>query len=249
MPRKTLTFLCVLISITLYNCEKGVLSPQKEDEIDIIPPTISDISPSSYEENSPYILFTTVGVTVTDNNKVAWVEGWVGGDTLYFYEGEQKKTRRTEPIGTSGYLFVWSPSDFERETCDQTIGCYKTIKITASDVSGNTSTGTKSMHYLPLDMTPPDISSIQTYQWSWGTVDITANITDNREIDFVSCYVDGLIIGTDVFLPYEFTWSPWPYETSGYKNIMITAYDKTGNISEKTFQYYWVPPEQTNTSK
>lgn len=62
-----------------------------------------------------------------------------------------------------------------------------------------------------------------------GTVNITAEATDNKGVEKVEFYIDGILVYTSTSKPYSYSWTTTSLPDSSYHSIYAKAYDKAGN--------------------
>jgi hypothetical protein len=102
------------------------------------------------------------------------------------------------------------------------------------------------------DTTPPVISSITIkddnylgvveQEYSWESFDFTASVTDDGSgIDYVEAWINSSSLGKDYASPYAWDWSPTSFESEGTKVFKVKAYDQSGNFSEKTDSFSFLP--------
>ena len=102
------------------------------------------------------------------------------------------------------------------------------------------------------DTTPPVISSITIkddnylgvveQEYSWETFDFSALVSDDGSgVDYVEAWIGSTSLGKDNASPYDWDWSPSYYESEGTKVFKVTAYDKSGNYSEETDTFSFLP--------
>ena len=102
------------------------------------------------------------------------------------------------------------------------------------------------------DTTPPVISSITIkdddylgvveQEYSWETFDFSALVSDDGSgVDYVEAWIGSTSLGKDNASPYAWDWSPSYYESEGTKVFKVKAYDKSGNYSEETDTFSFLP--------
>lgn len=85
----------------------------------------------------------------------------------------------------------------------------------------------------PPDTTSPTVSiTSPTGGTVSGSVDITANATDNIGVTRVEFYIDGLLLpnGSDNNFPYLASWDTSLLNNNSSHTIMVKAYDLAGNV-------------------
>lgn len=61
---------------------------------------------------------------------------------------------------------------------------------------------------------------------------ISADATDNEEVEYVEFFVDNQLVGADSTSPYETDWSIENYANMSVLSINGTAYDESGNLGQ-----------------
>ncbi len=61
---------------------------------------------------------------------------------------------------------------------------------------------------------------------------ISADATDNEEVEYVEFFVDNQLISADSISPYEIDWSIESYANMSVLSINGTAYDASGNLGQ-----------------
>lgn len=173
----------------------------------------------------------TVSITTPDNGQ--WVKGIVtisanasdniGVTKVEFYLDNSLSPMATDT--TAPYSTIW----------DTTFGSSGNHSITAKafDAAGNNQTATAFTVFV--DNQPPtvDITSPANGATVSGTVNITANATDNLGIVNVELFVNGVPKGEDFTSPYSIPWNT-VLETNGNYLVEIRAVDNLLNIGLHT---------------
>ncbi len=84
------------------------------------------------------------------------------------------------------------------------------------------------------DTTPPTVSITSPQDGSTVNeiVTITCILTDNKGIEKVELWVDGVSTGvTDNTVPYSFEWNTTTYDDGSY-TITVRSYDNSGNMTD-----------------
>ena len=81
------------------------------------------------------------------------------------------------------------------------------------------------------DTIPPTVSVTNPINNSsvFGTVNVTANATDNVAVSSVTFFVDGSSIGTTFSAPYSSSWNVTIYPNNSQHTIIANALDASGN--------------------
>ena len=100
------------------------------------------------------------------------------------------------------------------------------------------------------DTTPPTISNLTLDWFNCDYLDVctepllgldfSASAYDyGSGIDYVEAWIDYKSLGKEYYT-YSWTWRPI-IESEGYKTFKVRAYDESGNYSEKTKTFYFIP--------
>lgn len=103
----------------------------------------------------------------------------------------------------------------------------------------------------PADVTAPTVT-IASAVVATPTLTVTVTATDSESgVAGVKLYLDGVLVGTDLFSPYQFTVNTTPY-AAGSHTLVATALDVAGNLGTAaatvvTFTAPVDPPSSTGT--
>ncbi|HEY5549710.1 MAG TPA: Ig-like domain-containing protein [Candidatus Saccharimonadales bacterium] len=138
----------------------------------------------------------------------------------------------------------------------QASGTY-TFEVQAKDEAGNISeTASRSINFdptppppPPADTTPPSVSltSPAANETVSGTVNVTADATDNVGVTKVEFFVDGSLSNSDTTSPYGFSWDTTTLP-NGSHSLIAKAYDaasnnvSTGSLSVNVINGDTTPP-------
>jgi len=101
------------------------------------------------------------------------------------------------------------------------------------------------------DTTPPAISNL-TLDWLYcNSLDVctealfglgfSASAYDYESgIDYAEAWIDFTSLGKAYYSTFNWTWNPF-FENEGYKTFKVRAYDESGNYSEATKTFYYIP--------
>jgi len=192
-------------------------------KVDNTAPSVSITSPSN---NAIVEGIVNIQVNTTDNYGISKVE---------FYVDNVKLGEATE----SPYVYAWN-------TDNLTYSSTHTIFAKAIDLAGNV--GTSSSISVSIgDTKAPEITFVNPQDGDKvsGTVKIQVTVVDKAPgikildkapsgITKVEFYIDGVLKLTDTSEPYEYNWSTLGLEYNTTHTITAKAYDKAGNIGEKS---------------
>ncbi|MBU1260989.1 MAG: hypothetical protein KKI18_05080, partial [Planctomycetes bacterium] len=87
----------------------------------------------------------------------------------------------------------------------------------------------------PVTDNPPTVSITSPLNGATvsGTVNVTADASDDNGVDKVGFYIDDVLKSTDTTSPYEYSWDTTA-ETEGAHSITATAYDTIGQTATDT---------------
>ncbi len=113
----------------------------------------------------------------------------------------------------------------------------------AHDVAGNTTVSAP----VTVTVSNPDdpvaptgaITSPAPEHEVWGTVELTADASDNVGVARVDFFVNGTLLGTDTAAPYALSWDTTGVLDDAYE-LSIRVYDATGNVSTDSVLVYVV---------
>jgi uncharacterized protein involved in tellurium resistance len=178
---------------------------------DTTAPAVSISSPLANATVSGTIM---VSAAASDNAGVTKVEFFVN-DTL--------QTADT----TSPYTFSWNTKSVEN-------GTY-TLTSRAYDAAGNAGVSSPVILNVNNDTTPPTVSIISPIANAIlkGTVNISANASDNVKISKVEFYQNGVLKRTDTLVPYTYNWTTTS-SADGIYSLTVKAYDAAGNTGSST---------------
>ena len=178
---------------------------------DTTPPTVAITSPANGSAISGAVNITA---SASDNVGVASVAISVDGSQV-------------------GNLLTISPFTVALNTATLTNGSH-TITAVAKDAAGNSATATETVTVSNsiLDTTPPVVSITSPSNGSTisGTVNITANATDNVGVASVAFSVDGTQEGSLTASPYSISLNTTTL-SNGSHTITAVAKDAAGNTS------------------
>jgi hypothetical protein len=85
------------------------------------------------------------------------------------------------------------------------------------------------------DVTPPtcDITSPTNGEIVYRTTYVKVTATDDRQVDYVDFFVDGVKEYTDISAPFTFPWDTTAW-SDGSHTLDATAYDRAGNFDQAT---------------
>ncbi len=146
---------------------------------------------------------TTVGITVevSDDKGIDKVD--------FIINGSLKHTDSSSP-----YNYSW-------DTTAESEGLY-IVKATAYDTANQTASD---QHTVKVG-NPPSIAITNPVEGSTvtATVSVTVNASDDRGIDKVQFYIDGVCKSTDTASPYSYSWDTTA-ESGGSHTVKVIAYD------------------------
>ena len=123
---------------------------------------------------------------------------------------------------------------YEWDTYDVTDNETHSITVVLSDTAGNT-TALSSWVFVnnQVDVIPPmgNITNPAAGQTVEGIVEIQVTATDNEEIFFVKCFIDGDSLDTDFSEPYQFNWDTWEFTEDEEHMIYVIIEDLSGNVA------------------
>ncbi|RMH60275.1 MAG: hypothetical protein D6677_14130 [Calditrichaeota bacterium] len=179
---------------------------------DITPPTVAITYPGGGQ-----FVYGTVNVTAeaSDDDGVAYVELFVDGEKILQDD-------------TAPYRFNWDTAPYADNKAHP-------LYAKAYDNSGNTST-TGVIEVVVTnnnsdDLTPPTVNVLFPVAGSTvsGTVNVSADVTDNVAVSSVEFYIDGELKSTDSAAPYVYAWNTAPYADNQVHTVYIKAFDASGN--------------------
>lgn len=178
-----------------------------------IPETAAPVIGISSPSNGTNVAGTvSITASATDNVGVAKVE--------YYLNGVLVGSDNSAP-----YLYSWN-------TLASTPGTY-TITAKAYDVAGNIGqSGSVSVNVVN-DVTAPAVSfAYPTNNGTVkGTVDVTANVSDNVGVSMVEFYENGVLAAAVNSYPYKYSWNTTT-EANTQVSLIAKAYDLQGNTSQ-----------------
>jgi len=181
---------------------------------DVAPPIVSLTYPIAGQ-----VVFENITITADAFDQA-------GIEKLEFYiDGQLAFTDTDLPYG-----YIWDPTPIADDALHS-------IYIKAFDIGGNIASTEVITVFLTTnnsnDIIPPDVSMIYPLlgQVVFGTVDILIEATDEKGVDKVELYVDGLLSQTTTVEPYKFSWNTVPIADDATHTIFVKAYDETGNVS------------------
>jgi Bacterial Ig domain len=185
------------------------------------------------------IVFDTVTVTVeaSDNKGVAMIE--------FFVDGQLQFTDTQAP-----YQFEWN-------TIPYADGATHSLYAKAYDLTGNaTTTAINTITVSSTssdDITPPSATLLYPLTGSNvnGTVNIVADVIDDRAMGYVEFYIDGELLFTDTQSSdgtWSFAWDASSYADGLSHSIYLKAYDAAGNSSATPITTVFVTQNEDITS-
>jgi archaellum component FlaF (FlaF/FlaG flagellin family) len=179
-------------------------------------PTVSINSPSN---GSAITGTVNVQATASDNVGVSLVSLSIDGVLV-------------SGISTAPYIIPWNSATVSNGT--------HTLTVTAKDAAGNSkavSIQVSANNVSGGDITNPTvgITSPANSAAVSGTVNITANASDNMAVSLVKFIVDGAQVGSDNSSPYSFSWNTTTV-AAGAHIITATAIDAAGNAASNSIQ-------------
>jgi len=127
-----------------------------------------------------------------------------------------------------------APWDWSWDTTGTTNGSH-TLSTMAYDAAGNVGTSTAISVFVDNDLTPPTTSITSPADGTVvsGTVNVTADASDNVGVTSVEFLLDGAVQSTDATAPYAWSWNS-STATSGGHTLSSRAYDAAGNVGTST---------------
>lgn len=115
-----------------------------------------------------------------------------------------------------------------------------TIKVTAKDAAGNTSSSSIQVTVNTVsntDVTNPTVTITSPSNGTsvTGSVNITANASDNKAVSSVRFSIDGAVVGSSTAAPYTYSWNTSAV-AAGSHTITATALDAAGNAGSQSIQ-------------
>lgn len=157
-----------------------------------------------------------INANATDNVAVTKVE--------FYVDGTLKNTDVTAPYG-----FTW-------DTSAATVATH-TLIAKAYDAATNVTTSAPVNITVSAADTPPTVSLLTPVSGTaitiGGTVDITAQASDNSGVARVEFYVDNVLKSTDTTAPYAYSW-PTSGVAAGSHSISAKAYDAGDKVAAST---------------
>ena len=173
------------------------------------PPTISITNPA---DNS--IVSGTVDLTAdaSDDKGISKVE--------FYIDGTFKAIDTSSP-----YSYYW-------DTTAGSDGSH-TIKVIAYDTANQTAEGQCTVMVDNIDDAPSvSITNPSDGAMVWGTVNITADASDDRGISKVEFYADGELKKTDTSSPYSYSWDMTAISRTGSHTVKVIVYDTANQMAE-----------------
>ena len=91
---------------------------------------------------------------------------------------------------------------------------------------------------LTLDWLYCNYLDVCTQPLLW--LDFSASVYDyGSGVDYVEAWINYTSLGKEYYT-YSWTWNPY-FEYEGYKTFKVRAYDESGNYSEATKTFYYIP--------
>lgn len=157
------------------------------------------------------------------------IRGGINTDELDIYQlsyGEGFDPSQWLEIGESQESFV-EGSSLGRWDTSALDGSY-TLRLTVRREDGSVD-----YDYVPVtvDNTAPDVTMLMETLVRWpaqATILVQAQVQDNRAVDRVEFYHDGVLLNVDAEWPYEVD---FPIERVGVEVFTATAFDEVGNSS------------------
>ena len=178
--------------------------------VDATPP-VSTISCNNAACAGPYNAAVTVRLSADDGSGsgVAQIRYTTDGST---------------PTANSGTVY----------TAPFTVAATTTVKYLAVDNAGNVENPANSQ-LIPVDTTAPTVSLTAPADGATvtGTINLTANASDNATVDHVDFLVDGNVVGTDATSPYSFSWNSTTVP-DGAHTVAARAVDTATNQTTST---------------
>jgi archaellum component FlaF (FlaF/FlaG flagellin family) len=183
---------------------------------DNILPTVSISSPSNGSAITGTI---NVQATASDNVGVSSVSLSVDGLLV-------------SSISTLPYILPWNSATVSNGT--------HTLTVTAKDRAGNSkavSIQVSANNVSGGDITKPTVSITSPANSASvsGTINITANASDNIAVSLVKFIVDGAQVGSDNSSPYSYSWNSASV-AAGIHTLTATATDAAGNAASYSIQ-------------
>jgi hypothetical protein len=185
---------------------------------DIVPPNVEIINPLAGQTISETDTILVL-VSASDDRIVEEVAFFIDGDSVY-----------SDSIYP--YEYFWPVGEI-------VVAGEHTITAKAFDGAGNwtVSSGTSVIVLPNRDSTPPTIVMLNPVpnagQLQSGTVEVSVDATDNKELDQVEFYIDGALVSTVnakiTNSPYTYLWNTTSYESNTQHTLFVKAYDVTGN--------------------
>jgi len=193
------------------SAQSSVASATTQQAADTIAPTVTIGSPAAGSTVGGTV---SVSANASDNVGVTKVE--------FYVNGALQATDSSAP-----YSFSWNTAGFAN-------GSY-TLTMKAYDAAGNVgqASSTVNVQNVQKDTTPPTVSIASPASGSTvsGTVNVSANATDNVGVTKVEFYVNGALQSTDTSSPYNFSWNTASLVNSSY-TLTMKAYDAAGNVGQ-----------------
>jgi hypothetical protein len=175
---------------------------------DTTPPTVGFNSPAAGAEVTGIV---SVSVSASDNVGVTEVSLTADGVTV--------GSRTASP-----YTFSWDTTGL--------LASAHTLRATARDAAGNTSSASISVTVVPAqDITPPSIRITSPANGATvrRTVTVTVGASDNVAVTKVELYVDGQLKAVATTAPFSTKWNT-KREKAGSHTLYCKAYDAAGNV-------------------
>ncbi|MBL0058539.1 MAG: T9SS type A sorting domain-containing protein [Elusimicrobia bacterium] len=127
-----------------------------------------------------------------------------------------------------------------------------TLTVTALDING--AAGSPAMVNVnlvispSLDTTPPLVSFTAPTPGArvTGTVFVAISATDDRGVQGVVFFVDGVSVSTDTAPPFAYAWDT-TRSSPGVHSVLVQAYDAAGNRTQETLRVS-IPPQEKPTA-
>ncbi len=179
------------------------------------------------DTQAPTVSFSTPGQNATLSGMCSVLVG--AGDNVGVSSVELSFNGTSLGTKSSGpYSWTW-------DTCSAQNGSY-TLKATARDAAGNTSSSTVTVSILNVpDSTPPTVAVMSPGAGAHVSkpTSITASAADNVGVVRVEFYVDGKLIGSSAGPSFSIGWNPKKVP-KGSHTIQAKAFDAAGNYAWST---------------
>ncbi len=176
------------------------------------PPTVNVTAPAAGAQLSGVASITA---NASDDHGVTKVE---------YYSGTTKLGEDT----AAPYNFSWDTTTAANGSSSITAKAYDTAAQSTTSAAINvTITNTPSTDTIPpiTSITAPDSGATVT-----GTVNISANASDNVAVTKLELYIDDSLSATDIAAPYVYSWNTTSL-TNGSHSLTTKAYDAVGHVT------------------